>query len=341
MRYFIFTILLVVPLLLTAQSKKEQIATLNLRVDSLSEVLVNVRLNNAQTLSDKSDKIFQLSQEKSDLEKSIVQMSQEKSDFETEVVRLVQDKSKIEEENGRLTLEVDSLAKLILAPEQIKPYYKYGMMGTYFDFNFDDFNHGNGNPVNIIPVGWSKDGMFCYITDYYSLGDGSCSMTITIQDIESNTIAKRQAFDLGEAQYEEEAASQIRLSATSQLNDLCKEYSIIPTGIGVFHLPYETNKYYTNINNLEGDYFQIEVEMDKSSWRILASGEKRSTVVLLSGDFEFHDYYEVEEPLAIKVAGVIGNPIGDGNHLAAVVFTMKLGFEAMGEWDMTLIPLPE
>ena len=63
MRYFIFTILLVVPLLLTAQSKKEQIATLNLRVDSLSDVLVNVRVNNAQTLSDKSEKIFQLSQE--------------------------------------------------------------------------------------------------------------------------------------------------------------------------------------------------------------------------------------------------------------------------------------
>jgi hypothetical protein len=41
MRYFIFTILLVVPLLLTAQSKKEQIATLNLKVDSLFEVLVN------------------------------------------------------------------------------------------------------------------------------------------------------------------------------------------------------------------------------------------------------------------------------------------------------------
>jgi hypothetical protein len=313
-------------------------------VDSLFEVLVN----NAQKLSDKRGEIFQLSQEKSDLEKSIVQISQEKSDLETEVVRLVQDKSKIEEENGRLTLEVDSLAKLILAPEHIKPYYKYGMMGTYFDFKFDDFNDGNGNPVNIIPVGWSKDGMFCYITDYYSQGDGSCSMTITIQDIESNTIAKRQAFDLGykhplsgDAQYEEEAASQIRLSATSQLNDLCKEYSIIPTGIGVFHLPYETNKYYTNINNLEGDYFQIEVEMDKSSWRILASGEKMSTIVLLSGDFEYYDEYEVEEPLAIKVAGVIGNPIGDGNHLVAVVFTMKLGFEAMGEWDMTLIPLPE
>ena len=63
MRYFIFTILLIVPLLLTAQSKKEQIATLNLRVDSLSEVLVNDRITNAQMLSDKSDKIFQLSQE--------------------------------------------------------------------------------------------------------------------------------------------------------------------------------------------------------------------------------------------------------------------------------------
>ena len=68
MRYFIFTILLIVPLLLTAQSKKEQIATLNLRVDSIFEVLVNERINNEQTLSDKSEKIFQLSQEKEDLE---------------------------------------------------------------------------------------------------------------------------------------------------------------------------------------------------------------------------------------------------------------------------------
>ena len=69
MRYFIFTILLVVPLLLMAQSKKEQIATLNLRVDSLFGVLVN----NAQTLSDKSDIIFQLSQENDGLEKEIAE----------------------------------------------------------------------------------------------------------------------------------------------------------------------------------------------------------------------------------------------------------------------------
>ena len=81
MRYFIFTILLVVPLLLTAQSKKEQIATLNLRVDSLSEVLVNERLNNAQTLSDKRDKIFQQSQEKSDLEIEVVRLVHDKIPF--------------------------------------------------------------------------------------------------------------------------------------------------------------------------------------------------------------------------------------------------------------------
>jgi len=85
MRHFIFTILLVVPLLLTAQSKKEQIATLNLRVDSLSEVLINERVNNEQTLSDKSKYIFQLSQEKSDLEKEKVQLSQEKLSLETEM----------------------------------------------------------------------------------------------------------------------------------------------------------------------------------------------------------------------------------------------------------------
>ena len=71
MRYHIFPILLVVPLLLTAQSKKEQIYTLNLRVDSISEVLVNERLNSSQSLSDKSDKIFQLSQEIVSMNKTI------------------------------------------------------------------------------------------------------------------------------------------------------------------------------------------------------------------------------------------------------------------------------
>jgi CII-binding regulator of phage lambda lysogenization HflD len=81
MRYFIFTILLVVPLLLTAQSKKEQIATLNLRVDSLSDVLVNVRVNNAQTLSDKSEKIFQLSQEKGDVEKEKLETEKENDEL--------------------------------------------------------------------------------------------------------------------------------------------------------------------------------------------------------------------------------------------------------------------
>ena len=44
MKHFFLPILLIVPTLLTAQSKKEQIATLELRVDSLSNVLVNERI---------------------------------------------------------------------------------------------------------------------------------------------------------------------------------------------------------------------------------------------------------------------------------------------------------
>jgi hypothetical protein len=85
MRYFIFTILLVVPLLLTAQSKKEQIAAIELKMDSLSGVLLNERLDNTQKLSDKSDEIIKLSQEKSDLEKNLVQISQEKLSLELEM----------------------------------------------------------------------------------------------------------------------------------------------------------------------------------------------------------------------------------------------------------------
>ena len=85
MRYFIFPILLALPLLLTAQSKKEQIATLELRVDSLSEVLVNERITNTQTLSDKSDEIFQLSQEKGGIEKEKLELEKEKLELENEM----------------------------------------------------------------------------------------------------------------------------------------------------------------------------------------------------------------------------------------------------------------
>ena len=114
MRYFIFTILLVAPLLLTAQSKKEQIATLVLRVDSLSEVLVNDRITNAQTLSDKSDKIFQLSQEKSDLEKEVVRLVdllKEKSDLEKMLAQVSQEKSDLEKNNVQLSQEKSNLEK--------------------------------------------------------------------------------------------------------------------------------------------------------------------------------------------------------------------------------------
>ena len=110
MRYFIFTILLVVPLLLTAQSKKEQIATLNLRVDSLSEVLVNVRLNNEKTLTNKKNYIYRLSQEKSDLEKSIVQINQEKLSLETEVSLK---NSSLDTMQVQLHLAQDEIAKLL------------------------------------------------------------------------------------------------------------------------------------------------------------------------------------------------------------------------------------
>jgi len=421
MRYFIFTILLVVPLLLTAQSKKEQIATLNLRVDSLSDVLVNVRVNNAQTLSDKSekifqlsqenvalgnerdsmmyilkeqiatlklrvdslsdvlvnerinneqtlsdnsDKIFQLSQEKSGLEKvnlefeierinnaqtmsdkseKIFQLSQEKSDLEIEAVRLVhllKEKNKIQEDNDSLTLEIDSLTQLILALEQSKSssrlspnHIGYGSMGTYFDFQFDYFTNGDldFNPVNIIPVGWSEDGMFCYITDWCDGGCGCCRLTITIYDVASNTIAKIQDFDVNDEFWKPP-------SSPGQLNDLCKEYSIIPTGIGVFQLPFETNKYYTELNTRESDYFQLEVVREKLSWRIVASGETMPTTVLLSDDFYIDDWYQ-QSPHDIKVAGLIRNPLGD--HAVVVAFMMVLGFEAEKVWYMDLAPLPK
>jgi antitoxin component YwqK of YwqJK toxin-antitoxin module len=107
MRYFIFQILLVLPLLLTAQSKKEQIVTLNLRVDSLFKVLVN----NAHTLSDKSDKIFQLSQEKSGLEKDIAVCVESKNNT---LNALVESNSSLEELKVQLQLTQDEIAKLLI-----------------------------------------------------------------------------------------------------------------------------------------------------------------------------------------------------------------------------------
>ena len=89
MRHFIFTILLVVPLLLTAQSKKEQIATLNLRVDSLSGVLVNVRVNNEKTLTNKRNYIYRLSQEKEALEKELAEGKKLNLDIKNEKVELI------------------------------------------------------------------------------------------------------------------------------------------------------------------------------------------------------------------------------------------------------------
>ena len=116
MRFFIFTILLVVPLLLTAQSKKEQIATLNLRVDSLSEVLVNVRVNNAQTLSDKSEKIFQLSQEKGDVEKEKLETEKENDELLKSVHTLTENivymKAQLLELKDSLNNSIDSVNTL-------------------------------------------------------------------------------------------------------------------------------------------------------------------------------------------------------------------------------------
>jgi hypothetical protein len=127
MRHFIFTILLVVPLLLTAQSKKEQIATLNLKVDSLFEVLVN----NAQKLSDQRGEIFQLSQEKSDLEKSIVQISQEKLSLETEMSLK---NSSLDTMQVQLQLAQDEIAKLLTdLSTALKPGSNHNYMIGMFD----------------------------------------------------------------------------------------------------------------------------------------------------------------------------------------------------------------
>ena len=136
MKCFIFTILLVLPLLLTAQSKKEQIATLNLRVDSLSEVLVNVRLNNAQILSDKSEKIFQLSQEKVSLEKNISVCVDSKNDALND---LAQSNISLEKLKVQLKLaqdEINALHSSLNLRDQnvIEMVLKYDS----FDYNIDE-----------------------------------------------------------------------------------------------------------------------------------------------------------------------------------------------------------
>jgi hypothetical protein len=78
-------------------------------------VLVNVRVNNEKTLTNKKNYIYRLSQEKSDLEKSIVQISQEKSDLETEVSLKDSSLDTMQVQLQQSNDELDSLRNLVHA----------------------------------------------------------------------------------------------------------------------------------------------------------------------------------------------------------------------------------
>ena len=135
MRYFIFIFLLTAPLLLTAQSKKDQIATLELRVDSLYKVLVNERINNEQKLSHNREEIFQMSQENGTLEKKMVDCINSNDDALMELANTIIYSEVL---NGQLQLAQDGIAKLLTDFQDVnsgEPLFKdyTGLAELYYD----------------------------------------------------------------------------------------------------------------------------------------------------------------------------------------------------------------
>jgi len=339
MRYLIFLLLLVVPLLLTAQSKKVQISTLSLRVDSLSEVLINERINNAQTLSDKSDKIFKLSQEKGGIEKEKLEIENENDELLRTVNTLTENiaymEARLLELGASFNQSSDSVntlteniayieARLLALEDSLNNssnnLYKYDDLpieglGQPFDFNFQyDFGINGNNPVRLFPIGWSIDGKFAYYEELCG-ACGCCESILVVQDLnEDDKVIYSQAYNLEVLDVDAEGMYEMHL-IYKDIWSLMDDYSIIPTGVGIFQ---------SGIGP-----FQITSEEEDEVYSVLletiASSESE-------GIDEYDEIYHFDSFLVGKVLSPVST------HGFFVIMDASLGFEKEGDYSVSFVP---
>jgi len=250
-------------------------------------------------------------------------------------------------EVAELNLISDSLANKIkrlteeLEAKEISNFGHRGPLGDVFDFEID-LGEGKGwgvNPVNMMPIGWSQDGKFCYVEEYCDGGCGCCGMSIIVYDTESSKNIVSSYVSLEEYQYSESTAqvNQIQSMIANQVIGVCDRFQIIPNGMGFYQQNRNNGSF--GYNTVEGRSRQFELEVKKNQdWDVIIRGEGGTKSVIASFEIEIDDNYGGISPHQVIVAGVISNPFG---HQAIVpCLTATWGYELEEDWSLNMLTLP-
>ena len=294
----VFTLTILISALVSfGQSKKEQIITLNNRVDSFRLALSNeIELNNKNsiTLNSTVDSFrLALSNEIELNNKNSIKLNSRVDSF-------------------RLALSENIKNNLNDSDKEI--------LSRFFDFKFN-YKGGMGiNEPNIIPIGLSQNGKVAYIKVHCDGGCGCCGLYLQIYNAKSLEKLDEIYIDISE----EGDYSSKYITRTSSIYNMLYKYNITPFGFGLYSTSDEVsygkgNKLKVYLNKEKKGYYNVVTKIEN---KVPVSYKLKKLLY----DEHFDTYSSVE------YAGYFINP--DTDYATVVLMHRQRGYE--GEADYTV-----
>ena len=262
------------------------------------------------------------------------------SELETELTEKSEKVSELERRQKVAHQEIDSLKwRLNLAASISNSRQGFGPYGQRVDFDFSYGNNAWGtNPVELIAVGWSRDGKFLFMEEFCDGGCGCCGASINVFDATNGRLLVNEWVDMEVVESGEVEALEVEVRLVARLNELRDEYGIISNGVGHFQKGENNRTFRCDFNVWEGDEMTFDVRETENRWELRISRSGITSIILYQVEFGWDEEFEVRSPRDVAFPGLIRSPFG---HEAIVpIFREHLGFESESDWSMIPVAIP-
>ena len=308
------------------QSKKEQIITLNNRVDSFRLALSNeLERNNKNsiTLNNRVDSFrLALSNELERNNKNSITLNNRVDSFRLALSNELERNNK---NSITLNNRVDSF-RLALS-EKIKNSLNDSdkeeeSLSRFFDFKFN-YEGEYINEPKIIPIGLSQNGKVAYIEVHCNGGCGCCRLSLQIYDAKSIDKLDGIYFDISE----EGVYNSKYITNASSIYDMLYKYKITPFGFGLYSTSDEVSIGKENI-------LKVNLNKEKKGfYNIITKIENKVPVSYKSKKLLF--YEDFDDYSSIEYAGHFINP--DTDYAIVVLMHSEMGFEGEADYNVEFV----
>ena len=312
MKKMLFLVFALANTVVYAQSKKQQIITLNNRVDSFRLALSNetqVKLKNETRDALKINNL-----------KIEIKNSEAALEAERNLNNILNNELKKKE----LIIDSFSLALSNEIKNSLKNLDKEGeSLSRFFDFKFNYEGEMGINEPNIIPIGLSQNGKVAYIEVHCDGGCGCCNLSLQIYDAKSIEKLDGISIDISE---EGDYNSKYITNATS-IYDMLYNYNITPFGFGLYSTSDE-------VSNGKENILKINLDKEKKGfYNIVTKIENKVPVSYRSKKLLYYEDFDTYS--SIEYAGHFINT--DTDYATVVLMHRKMGYEGEADYNVEFV----